>query len=830
MARLLLKEGFSSPASATSGLAGYDLEGQRRKASPRKQRQAELRETRRKLRLVRKIETPKPSVDNTVHLHAATSPYNLKPLPSVARIRAGNYAKGHIKVAGIDIAIENPAGSKRRPEWPELKSHYGYIKRTEGADGDQVDCFVKPGTPRHYIGPVFVVNQFVSGKFDEHKCMIGWYTEEAARKAYLDNYTPNWNGLRSIIRYSVKEFKVWLRHGDTTAMAKSSDKYEEFAEWFLLELGRTIHAANAKPARIRTVAKYDVAGHEFHGNQWTGGLGAKPSETKATEKSKALKELMASGHSFTVSQIAKATGASTTYVSKTLKGMAGTNHNGLTVVKEGNGYKVVEIPTMGQAHTPDVAHYEPHPATAAAKSPEASIKPVAAAEKPAVATPSKTTAEPPASGKMEKAAADKIYDAAKNELQNTLQVAATFITTTSNGDKQEFNAYQQHALLAFKQGRHEAMQQWKANTTGEAQKITGQQVYKSDEMLFAALGKGQNVQDAIIEWKNNTAQEKSGTGKFAPAAKPEASSPKPAAAAKEVTPVATTKGQELPELNAKNQISVHDFQGSKTNFETLAGRVSSAFTKESKGGNGKDNKVSVQQKLDAQLKDNAAFQKLQGNFKGTAYDGSLAARLVGNWARTSNDNDHLAIAMQLATRDEFNLDANHLDMNRGNGALKELGGESQLYASAAKSIGFKGTADEMRQGLMAFQRAQYDVTQKFLADAGIKEVAVVRGMHDTGHETKGVELGNLVLQPASSFSHQYSTAKGFSGGSNIFAVKVPASQVLGSYVTGFGCTNEKEIVVLGGKGLQAIRVGAHDANGIQDMAGVVKGHFESFGK
>ncbi|MEZ5386482.1 MAG: LPD1 domain-containing protein [Prosthecobacter sp.] len=66
-------------------------------------------------------------IDDAAH-EAATSPRNDLPEPTPAQKEAGNYAKGHVRIGGHDISIENPAGSKRRPEWPALKDHYGYIR------------------------------------------------------------------------------------------------------------------------------------------------------------------------------------------------------------------------------------------------------------------------------------------------------------------------------------------------------------------------------------------------------------------------------------------------------------------------------------------------------------------------------------------------------------------------------------------------------------------------------------------------------------------------------------------------------------------------------
>lgn len=150
------------------------------------------------------------TVDAAAH-EAATSPQNEKTEPTDAQKEAGNYAKGHATVAGLDISIENPEGSKRRPEWPELKSHYGYIRRSTASDGDHVDTFIKPGTPANYAGPVFVVDQVKqNGAYDEPKVMIGWPDEASARQGYLENYTPSWKGLGAITKMELPAFKAWV--------------------------------------------------------------------------------------------------------------------------------------------------------------------------------------------------------------------------------------------------------------------------------------------------------------------------------------------------------------------------------------------------------------------------------------------------------------------------------------------------------------------------------------------------------------------------------------------------------------------------------------------
>ncbi len=154
-------------------------------------------------------------VDEAAH-DAATSDLNALRKPTEAQARAGNYRKGHTRIAGLAIAIENPAGSKRRPEWPTLVAHYGYVKRTEGADGDAVDVFIQPSTPEDWDGEVFVIDQpNAAGGFDEHKCMLGYASRQEAVDAYLAHYPSGWR-LGPVTAVSVTDFKAWLRDADTT--------------------------------------------------------------------------------------------------------------------------------------------------------------------------------------------------------------------------------------------------------------------------------------------------------------------------------------------------------------------------------------------------------------------------------------------------------------------------------------------------------------------------------------------------------------------------------------------------------------------------------------
>jgi hypothetical protein len=98
-----------------------------------------------------------------------------------------------------------------------MQSHYGYIKGTVGKDKDHLDVFVKPGTPEDYDGDVYIVNQVdpKTRKFDEHKIIMGSSGPGDAVQMYRDNYAKDWKGLGSIGHMPMKDFKEWLKSGDT---------------------------------------------------------------------------------------------------------------------------------------------------------------------------------------------------------------------------------------------------------------------------------------------------------------------------------------------------------------------------------------------------------------------------------------------------------------------------------------------------------------------------------------------------------------------------------------------------------------------------------------
>ena len=171
--------------------------------------------------------------------------------PTEAQKAAGNYKMEHRRIDGYNISIENPKGSVRRgknadgTEWEtEMHNDYGYIRGTEGVDGDHIDVFLSD-TPEE--GDVFVIDQRnADGSFDEHKVMYGFPSEEVAREAYLSNYEAGWTGLGAITQVSKDEFKKWVQ--------SSKRKTKPFSEYKSV---KAVGASNA-PAPAEPSAPYTI--------------------------------------------------------------------------------------------------------------------------------------------------------------------------------------------------------------------------------------------------------------------------------------------------------------------------------------------------------------------------------------------------------------------------------------------------------------------------------------------------------------------------------------------------------------------------------------------
>lgn len=104
-----------------------------------------------------------------------------------------------------------------------MSAHYGYIRRTEGKDDEQVDVYL--ASDREDT-PVFVVDQvdpkaagIASRKrsFDEHKVVLGAASREEAETVYDAAFSDGSGPSRRqvVTELPMEGFKAWLKDGDT---------------------------------------------------------------------------------------------------------------------------------------------------------------------------------------------------------------------------------------------------------------------------------------------------------------------------------------------------------------------------------------------------------------------------------------------------------------------------------------------------------------------------------------------------------------------------------------------------------------------------------------
>lgn len=155
--------------------------------------------------------------------------------PTDKQKEAGNYKKGHVQIGTFNVTIEQPKGSVRSGvdangnKWETtMQNTYGYIRGTEGVDGDHIDVFLADDIDSWNGRKVFVVDQYnEDGTFDEHKVMLGFNDAEEARAAYLSNYEKGWQNTHKAVGTPVnlEDFEKWINssHRKTKAFAEYSD-------------------------------------------------------------------------------------------------------------------------------------------------------------------------------------------------------------------------------------------------------------------------------------------------------------------------------------------------------------------------------------------------------------------------------------------------------------------------------------------------------------------------------------------------------------------------------------------------------------------------------
>jgi len=136
-----------------------------------------------------------------------------------------------VDVQGLPIYIENHKGSIRKGgkgarKWQTtMPAHYGFIEGVGSAEGrmEQLDCFIGDNPDS---GEVYIIDQLNPDTklFDEHKCMIGFASQEDALLTYARAFSDGrgMDRLGSITPMSLPLFKEWITMTDLTQPADST--------------------------------------------------------------------------------------------------------------------------------------------------------------------------------------------------------------------------------------------------------------------------------------------------------------------------------------------------------------------------------------------------------------------------------------------------------------------------------------------------------------------------------------------------------------------------------------------------------------------------------
>jgi hypothetical protein len=154
-------------------------------------------------------------IDQLAH-NAATSPLNAAQPPTPEQIEAENYEAGRIPGAkvgmrSLDFAVEYPKGTDRNGV--EMTSHYGRIPGAVGGDGMALDFFMGP----HPDAPnVYLYHRLdTEGRFHQHKPLIGFDSEDAAKAELAHFYRGAENVRGPITTLTKPEFEQWVANGKT---------------------------------------------------------------------------------------------------------------------------------------------------------------------------------------------------------------------------------------------------------------------------------------------------------------------------------------------------------------------------------------------------------------------------------------------------------------------------------------------------------------------------------------------------------------------------------------------------------------------------------------
>jgi hypothetical protein len=196
---------------------------------------------------------------------------------------------------------------------------------------------------------------------------------------------------------------------------------------------------------------------------------------------------------------------------------------------------------------------------------------------------------------------------------------------------------------------------------------------------------------------------------------------------------------------------------------------------------------------------------------------AFANDLVHQWAISANDTDMRSLSLQQMVSEQFDVPLSEwqegrvAEMARLKTFDKGYGPEVQSHKTFAEWAGEQHglPPDVGEQAARGMLQRMYDRTQEQFLAAGISEVTLYRGisrdaMLDAFPEPRvltdpavPVRLTESNAVESWSFSPTVAEKFAHSGEGLVIAATIPVRQILSTFSTGFGCSNEAEVIVLG---------------------------------
>ena len=190
-----------------------------------------------------------------------------------------------------------------------------------------------------------------------------------------------------------------------------------------------------------------------------------------------------------------------------------------------------------------------------------------------------------------------------------------------------------------------------------------------------------------------------------------------------------------------------------------------------------------------------------------------AAQLQDTWASSASDTTPPSLALQMVVAEKFDIEPKASGlftdlapqtverMSRGfhDTQVYEDGKPRLVTSEEARTIAALEYLGHSGEVVREYANVTYAATQSYLAENGIKSLALARGVNgvDAPSPPQHAFRAEVTINPVSSWSTNLRTAASFGRNGTVYMTDVPAKDVFAIPMTGPGCLHEYEALVVG---------------------------------